>query len=89
MCGRRAGARTARLLNRLAQPMLEIGTFPAAGGGTQFDLPLAPLAPGEYYLLFTGSIPRRLTSIAVTQSRTYLLQILEPTPPAVIEPIIN
>jgi VWFA-related protein len=48
---------TARLLNRLAQPMLEIGTLPAAGGVTQFDLPLAPLAPGEYYLLFTVKGP--------------------------------
>jgi hypothetical protein len=48
---------TARLLNRLAQPMLEIGTLPAAGGVTQFDLPLAPLAPGEYYLLFTVTGP--------------------------------
>jgi hypothetical protein len=48
---------TARLLNRLAQPMLEIGTLPAAGGVTQFDLPLAPPAPGEYYLLFTVTGP--------------------------------
>lgn len=48
---------TARLLNRLAQPMLEIGALPAAGGVTQFDLPLAPLAPGEYYLLFTVKGP--------------------------------
>ena len=43
-----------RLLNRLAQPMRELGTLPgAATGVTQFDLPLAPLAPGEYYLLFS------------------------------------
>ena len=48
---------TAQLLNRLAQPMLEIGTLPAAGGVTQFDLPLASLAPGEYYLLFTVKGP--------------------------------
>ena len=40
---------TALLLNRLAQPMREIGTLPGADPGvTQFDLPLAPLAPGEY-----------------------------------------
>jgi hypothetical protein len=44
---------TALLLNRLAQPMREIGTLPGAGAGvTQFDLPLAPLAPGEYFLQF-------------------------------------
>lgn len=57
---------TARLLNRLAQPILEIGTLPAVGGVTQFDLPLAPLAPGEYYLLFTvtgpaGSVDQRIS----------------------------
>ena len=44
---------TALLLNRLAQPMREIVTLPGAGAGvSQFDLPLAPLAPGEYYLQF-------------------------------------
>lgn len=48
---------TARLLNRLAQPMLDIGALPATGGVTQFDLPLASLAPGEYYLLFTVTGP--------------------------------
>lgn len=44
---------SARLLNRLAQPLLDLGTIPSSGGITQFDLPLAPLAPGEYYLQFT------------------------------------
>ena len=46
---------TAHLLNRLAQPMREITTLPGAGstGVTQFDLPLAPLAPGEYFLQFS------------------------------------
>ena len=45
---------TARLLNRLAQPMRDLATLPDAGAGiTQFDLPLAPLAPGEYFLLFS------------------------------------
>jgi VWFA-related protein len=45
---------TAHLLNRLAQPMRELGTVPGAGDGvTQFDLPLAPLAPGEYFLQFS------------------------------------
>ena len=44
---------TGRLLNRLAQPMHDLEPLPDAGGIAQFDLPLAPLAPGEYYLLFT------------------------------------
>ena len=46
---------TAHLLNRLAQPMREITTLPGPGstGVTQFDLPLAPLAPGDYYLQFS------------------------------------
>lgn len=44
---------TAMLLNRLAQPIREIAAMPGAGGdATQFDLPLAPLAPGEYFLQF-------------------------------------
>jgi hypothetical protein len=44
---------TGRLLNRLAQPMHDLDALPDAGGITQFDLQLAPLAPGEYYLLFS------------------------------------
>jgi len=44
---------TARLLNRLAQPMRELEAIPASDGVTQFDLSLAPLAPGEYYLQFS------------------------------------
>ena len=57
---------TARLLNRLAQPIREIGQLPSDGGIAQFDLPLAPLAPGEYYLQFTitgpsGPIDQRLS----------------------------
>jgi VWFA-related protein len=44
---------TGRLLNRLAQPMRELDALPDAGGITQFDLQLAPLAPGEYYLQFS------------------------------------
>ena len=56
---------TARLLNRLAQPMRDLGPLPGAGGVSQFELPLAPLAPGEYYLQFTvtgpsGQIDQRL-----------------------------
>ena len=44
---------TGRLLNRLAQPMHDLDALPDAGGITQFDLPLAPLAPGDYYLQFS------------------------------------
>jgi VWFA-related protein len=44
---------TGRLLNRLAQPMRDLEALPDAGGITQFDLPLATLAPGDYYLLFS------------------------------------
>jgi hypothetical protein len=44
---------TGRLLNRLAQPMHDLEALPDSGGIAQFDLPLAPLAPGEYYLLFS------------------------------------
>jgi hypothetical protein len=49
----------AHLLNRTGQPMLELATLPGAGNGvTQFDLPLAPLAPGEYFLQFSIPGPR-------------------------------
>ena len=50
---------TALLLNRLAQPMREIVVVPGPGGSgvTQFDLPLAPLAPGEYFLQFNVKGP--------------------------------
>jgi VWFA-related protein len=46
---------TGRLLNRLAQPMRDLVALPAAGGVSQFDLPLATLAPGDYYLQFSVS----------------------------------
>jgi VWFA-related protein len=46
---------TGRLLNRLAQPMRDLEPLPDAAGIAQFDLPLATLAPGDYFLLF--SIP--------------------------------
>lgn len=63
-----SGARvavSARLLNRLAQPMRQLEALPDAGGVAQFDLPLATLAPGEYYLLFsvpgpTGPVDQRI-----------------------------
>jgi VWFA-related protein len=50
---------TAHLLNRLAQPMRELGAVPGAGanGVTQFDLSLAPLAPGDYFLQFSVKGP--------------------------------
>jgi VWFA-related protein len=56
---------TARLLNRLAQPMRDLEALPDSGGVAQFDLPLATLAPGEYYLLFSvpgpsGPIDQRI-----------------------------
>jgi VWFA-related protein len=43
---------TARLLNRVGQLMREIDPLPGEPqhGVTQFDLQLAPLAPGDYYL---------------------------------------
>lgn len=45
-----------RLLNRTGQPMRTIDAMPAMPTGiTQFDLPLAPLSPGDYYLLFSAS----------------------------------
>ena len=48
---------TARLLNRVGQLVREIDRMPGApvGGITQFDLPLAPLAPGEYFLQLTAT----------------------------------
>jgi VWFA-related protein len=48
---------TGQLLNRLAQPIRDLEALPDAGGITQFDLPLASLAPGDYYLQFSVSGP--------------------------------
>ena len=40
-----------RLLNRVGQTMKELDALPAdAAGVAQFDLPLASLAPGDYFL---------------------------------------
>lgn len=56
----------ARLLNRVGQTMKELDVIPdGASGVTQFDLNLAPLAPGDYYLQFTvqgpnGPVSQRL-----------------------------
>lgn len=44
------------LLNRTGQPMRAIDAMPPMPTGiTQFDLPLAPLSPGDYYLLFSAT----------------------------------
>jgi VWFA-related protein len=57
---------TAKLLNRVGQPMHALDPLPATPGGiTQFDLLLAPLAPGDYFLVFTvpgpsGPIDKRV-----------------------------
>ena len=49
---------TARLLNRVGQTMRELDVLPSVASGiTQFDLPLAALAPGEYYLLISVETP--------------------------------
>jgi VWFA-related protein len=49
---------SARLLNRVGQTVKELDVMPGdATGVTQFDLPLAPLAPGEYFLQFTMQSP--------------------------------
>jgi VWFA-related protein len=46
---------TAQLLNRTGQKIWDLVSVPgdAGTGVSQFDLPLAPLAPGDYYLQFT------------------------------------
>lgn len=57
---------TARLLNRVGQTMKDLVTLPSDGSDvTQFDLSLAPLAPGDYFLLIsvqgpTGPIAQRV-----------------------------
>jgi hypothetical protein len=47
---------TATLLNGWRQPMRALTAMPdiVAEGVTQFDVPLAPLAPGEYVIRITG-----------------------------------
>jgi hypothetical protein len=57
---------TGRLLNRIGQTVMSLSAMPAGGDGvTQFDLPLAPLAPGDYFLQLSvqgpaGEISQRL-----------------------------
>ncbi len=54
----------ATLLNRWRQPMRALTPMDEASrdGVTQFDLPLAPLAPGEYTVRFTtGSAAEQVT----------------------------
>ena len=48
---------TARLLNRIGQVMRDLDVLPGDPAVTQFDLPLAPLAPGDYFLQFTAQGP--------------------------------
>jgi hypothetical protein len=49
---------TARLLNRVGQVLETIPALPESPGGvTQFDLSLAPLAPGDYFLQFSAGGP--------------------------------
>jgi VWFA-related protein len=49
---------TARLLNRVGQLLQTMTPLPESPGGvTQFDLSLAPLAPGDYFLQFTAVGP--------------------------------
>ncbi|HEY3886132.1 MAG TPA: VWA domain-containing protein [Vicinamibacterales bacterium] len=46
----------AQLLNRIGKPMRTVTPMsPTSSGITQFDLPLAPFAPGDYYLQFTAT----------------------------------
>ena len=47
---------TATLLNGWRQPMRRLVAMPEVVGDgiTQFDVPLAPLAPGEYVIRITG-----------------------------------
>ena len=62
-----AAAITATLLNRWRQPMRDVDAMPERWGTTtQFDLPLAGLAPGEYTLRVSiagpsGSIAEHIT----------------------------
>jgi VWFA-related protein len=48
---------TARLLNRVGQAMRDLTVLPGDPAVTQFDLPLAALAPGDYFLQFTVQGP--------------------------------
>jgi VWFA-related protein len=49
---------TARLLNRVGQTMKELDVLPGDPSVTQFELLLAPMAPGEYFLQFTAQGPK-------------------------------
>ena len=59
---------SAVLLNRLRQPMrdLDAMTEKALPGVTQFDLPLAPLAPGDYSVRLTVRSPSGAVSEYIT-----------------------
>jgi VWFA-related protein len=50
---------TAQLLNRVGQTITSLAVVPDGPAGvTQFDLPLAPFAPGDYLLLMTATGPQ-------------------------------
>ena len=55
---------SATLLNRWRQPMRAVPAMPGSlrEGITQFDIPLAPLAPGEYTIrLSAGGVTEHVT----------------------------
>ena len=53
---------TARLLNRKGQQLQQLAQTPGTPGGVaQFDLSLAPLAPGDYILEFSATGPAGTT----------------------------
>ena len=58
---------TARLLNRVGQQIRVLDVAPGTPAGvTQFDLSLAPLAPGEYILEFKATAPTGIAEQRVT-----------------------
>lgn len=62
---------TARLLNRSGQVMTELGRAPGEGGVAQFDLQLAPYAPGEYALEIAAVAGEKRARRLVTFRITY------------------
>jgi VWFA-related protein len=70
--GETTPAVTAKLLNRQAQPMLDLTVEPppAAGGAFQAEVPIASLPPGEYFVEVSASASpgstRQLIGIRVT-----------------------
>ena len=50
-----------RLLNRIGQVMRTLDVMPPSGGLAQFDLPLATLAPGDYFFQISASAGGKTT----------------------------